>query len=646
MSRTYYCATCLNSFQRDAPVCPNLGCGAERPGTGWGHLLAHGDLFDRHYLVSKRIAVAGAGICYEARESDASGDPIGESLAIKVLYTSRDSGPYLRRLASEAQILQDISHPNVLECRGFVNRMGHAPYLITRFERGGSLHDHVKHVGALPIPVAAAILRQVLSGLAQAHDRGIVHRDLKPQNVLLRAHVGRHEVPHALVADFGIAKVSGTLNEGLTQFGAFVGTPEFAAPEQFLGTAPTAATDVFAAGALLYYLITGGPPVRFTHRHDSSTCLEELLAALPPRLPEAVSTARDRIQVEDLLEAMMRQDMEARCTVPTLVDALTEIEALTSQAQAMDATLQPSFEGGLPTLVADLDLDDAESSSEIPERPLAPQSREVNHPPGRSATPPRPSQRLRLPQHLAQQRPTQPYRPAPSAPNLDDLFGGTSDVTAPRSDASLSPLSLDALFSSAPEVPPESTSAPSEPAEPTPTPSRAELRWTPSSPDVPPHPLPDDTPALLRLLGTSTAKHRHDLLVALDERSDLGSAFQTYAPGSDSPLGCGIGLIIRHQKRTTSAGLLRRLLQDRDPSVRACAAEAVPSTGSASILTNLSRLLRDDDPQVRISAALGLATTGVVLSRQDLVTRWLSVLEHDADPRVQTAWATVMAELR
>ena len=643
MSRTYYCATCLNSFQRDAPLCPNLGCGVERPADGWGHLLASGDHFDRHYRVSKRIAVAGAGICYQAHETDAAGTPIGDALAIKVLYTSRDSGPYLRRLASEAQILQDIAHPHVLECRGFVNRVGHAPYLITRYEHGGSLYEHVKHVGALPIPVAAAILRQVLNGLAQAHARGIVHRDLKPQNVLLRAHVGRLEVPHALVADFGIAKVTGTLNQGLTQFGAFVGTPEFAAPEQFLGTAPTAATDVFAAGALLYYLITGTPPVRFAHRHDGTTCLEELLDALPLRLPEEVSTAANRAQVDALLDAMMQQDMADRWTVSRIVDSLMEIEARADLNEPAGAPPPTRPDGDLPTLIAVDDMDDIDASggAEIP-APQAPL-----HVPPSDADPeeePRPSRRLRLPRHIETQHVPQPPPPAPHALNLDDLFGGTTDAVAPRSDASLSPMSLDELLSSHPEDRAR-PSPPPEPAAPQPLPQRDDLSWKPPSPEPRPTLLPDHTKTLLQCLGTSAVQQRPDLLTALAERSDLASALHMYSPGSDGPLACGIALVIHLQQRTSASGIIRRMLQDPDPSVRACAAEAVPCTESVSMLTQLSRLLGDADAQVRISAALGLASAGTTLGRQDLVRRWLGILEHDSDPRVREAWTAAMSEI-
>jgi serine/threonine-protein kinase len=187
--------------------------------------------------ITRALAVGGSGLCYLAREIDDHGEPQPPDLAIKVLYAERYSGPFLRRLATEAQILQDLNHENIVECRGFVHRSGHAPYLITLYERGGSLADYVDARGPLPPVIAAGVLRQILLALSEAHQRGVVHRDLKPQNVLLREQVEDHETPRVRVVDFGIAKVAGS-NAGLTTVGSFVGTPEYAAPEQFAPVNP------------------------------------------------------------------------------------------------------------------------------------------------------------------------------------------------------------------------------------------------------------------------------------------------------------------------------------------------------------------------------------------------------------------------
>ena len=74
--------------------------------------------------------MGGAGVTYLAKELDHGGQPTGPDLAIKVLLAHRDHGPYLKRLATEAGILRELDHPNIVQCLGFVHRAGHTPYLV------------------------------------------------------------------------------------------------------------------------------------------------------------------------------------------------------------------------------------------------------------------------------------------------------------------------------------------------------------------------------------------------------------------------------------------------------------------------------------------------------------------------------------
>lgn len=320
MATTRYCAACLTTFREEGAACPNLTCGCARPDDGWPTLLAPGEVLDRHYRIERALAVGGAGITYLARGMDAGGQSIPPDLAIKVLYAARATGTFLRRLATEAQILQDLDHDNIVRCVGFVQRASHPPYLVTLFEHGGSLTGHVERVGPLPPRVAAGVLRQILLALDIAHQRGIVHRDLKPDNVLLALPVAKDTVPHVRVADFGIAKVSGGVSSRLTRAGAFMGTPEFAAPEQFRAEAPTPATDVFAAGAVLAYLLIGRPPVAISQRNDLEGSLRELLLQLPPRLPPSADP--DIARLQEVLDHTMIANPERRWTAHQVLGAL------------------------------------------------------------------------------------------------------------------------------------------------------------------------------------------------------------------------------------------------------------------------------------------------------------------------------------
>ena len=306
---------------------------------GWGELLQPGELIDRTYRIRSRLAIGGAGVTYLAREVGAS-EEVGPLLAVKVLYSQRDQGGYLRRLATEAQILQGLNHPQIVECRGFVHRTGHSPYLVTRFEAGGSLLDHIVRVGLLDPRTAAAVAMQICDALAVAHRQGVIHRDLKPENVLLETEVARTEVPSIRVADFGIAKVFGGVGDRLTRVGAFIGTPQYAAPEQFDGMAPEPATDVYAVGALLYFCITGRAVAELMTEIEAEDQREHLLRHLPPTLKELPEV--EARWIEESFHMAMAPDPGDRCQIDVLASRLHSI------AMGNDPGRPPAFAGAPP----------------------------------------------------------------------------------------------------------------------------------------------------------------------------------------------------------------------------------------------------------------------------------------------------------
>lgn len=326
-ARKLYCSRCLNTFEADLEQCPNLSCRRKRPARGWGVIFAEGDIFDRNYRIHKMLAVGGAGVTYLAREIDASGDETGPRLAVKVLLAARDAGPYVRRLATEAQIIQELDHANIVQYLGFVHRAGHSPYLLTRFESGGSLLDHMRRVGTLSVRAAAVVGRQICWALEKAHERGIVHRDLKPENVLLTRVVPATEDPVVRVADFGIAKVQGSLNTNLTRVGAFVGTPHYAAPEQFVGGTVTEAADVYSVGALIYFCMMARHVARFADRLDPEEGFQLLCDQLPPVVERGSDDALAVERMNRVLAVAMRVDPQQRCSVVELDRMLEAIAA-------------------------------------------------------------------------------------------------------------------------------------------------------------------------------------------------------------------------------------------------------------------------------------------------------------------------------
>lgn len=322
---TLYCSDCLMTFHTDGPVCPNLSCGSDKPDAGWGQMYQPGSMIDRTYRVSRRLALGGAGVTYLVRMMDESGEEAGPWIALKLLFASRDHGAYLRRLATEAQILQELHHPHIVEYLGFVHRTGQSPYLLTKFEEGGSLLDHMKRVGTMGVRETAEVGRQVCRALAKGHSKGITHRDLKPENLLITELTAKGDPPTVRVADFGIAKVTGSIGTGITRAGVFVGTPQYAAPEQFLGqpTSPTA--DVYSLGAVMIFMMTARPLVPNAHRMDSEDVYTALLDALPPSILRPSDAAKDCEAMNRVLDAAMALEPDERCSVQAMERMLTEL---------------------------------------------------------------------------------------------------------------------------------------------------------------------------------------------------------------------------------------------------------------------------------------------------------------------------------
>ncbi len=174
---------------------------------------------------------------------------LNREVAIKLLRDNPDQdgeGLMTERFAREARSVARLDHPNILPVIDYGTADGWL-YLVMPYIKGGSLQERLKRE---PLTRAQSfdIFEQVLNGLTFAHHQGIIHRDLKPANILLYPD-GR-----AVIADFGVAKA---LDEDirLTQTGLTVGSPEYMAPEQFMGRSEFR-SDLYSMGVILYRLMT------------------------------------------------------------------------------------------------------------------------------------------------------------------------------------------------------------------------------------------------------------------------------------------------------------------------------------------------------------------------------------------------------
>jgi serine/threonine protein kinase len=210
--------------------------------------MAAPNSFGKYDLLGE-LARGGMGVVYRARQHG-----LDRTVALKMILGTGVDHETAQRFLQEARAAAALDHPNVVPIYDTGEANGR-PYFTMALIDGPNLRGFVDARGALPIPALVALFAQIVAGVAHAHRHGIIHRDLKPANVL----IDRDGRPR--VTDFGLAKRA-SADSQLTTTGQVLGTPQYMAPEQARGrpdqVGPPA--DVYALGAILYFLLAGRPP--------------------------------------------------------------------------------------------------------------------------------------------------------------------------------------------------------------------------------------------------------------------------------------------------------------------------------------------------------------------------------------------------
>ena len=231
--------------------------------------LSEGELLANRYRISKLIGRGGMGEVYQARDL-----LLNEDVALKTMRAdiARDES-YLRRFRTEIQLARKVTHLNV--CRvfevGVHEFIGTARPPITFFTMellfGETLSARIRRSNRLSRAEAFPIAVQMAEGLEAAHEAGIVHADFKSGNIFLVPVQGGER---AVITDFGLARIdpnSLTPDEtrSVTVAGQVTGTVAYMSPEQMIGGAVTAASDIYSFGIVLFEMATGKLP--FDDRH-------------------------------------------------------------------------------------------------------------------------------------------------------------------------------------------------------------------------------------------------------------------------------------------------------------------------------------------------------------------------------------------
>lgn len=347
-----------------------------------------GRLLDGRYRIGVRIARGGMASVYEAVDTR-----LDRTVAVKIMHpglgdaTTHDDDSFARRFVSEARAAARISHPHVVAVfdQGRDDSDG-TVYLVMEYVPGHTLRDTVTKDAPMSPERGLALLDPVLSALGAAHRAGLIHRDVKPENVLI-ADDGRIKV-----ADFGLAKAVSADTQHTATNGVLIGTVSYLAPELVVEQRADARADVYAAGVILFELLTGTKPhtgetpiaVAYRHVHEDVPAPSTVVPGIPDYVDAltARATTRDPSlrpadatvllhharRVAQALHDGLRSDPELVADLLPAARAAAPVEAPTDVDG--DTTPEPvsSLWDGMPDLVSP----EHERTSVIIDRPQAP----------------------------------------------------------------------------------------------------------------------------------------------------------------------------------------------------------------------------------------------------------------------------------
>jgi tetratricopeptide (TPR) repeat protein len=246
-----------------------------------------------HYRIIEKLGEGGMGVVYKAEDLK-----LDRFVALKFLPRQLSADYETKaRFIHEAKSASSLDHPNICAIHEIDETPDGQTFIVMPCYEGETLKERIKK-GPLELDAAIEIMIQVGSGLAKAHEKGIVHRDNKPGNILVTTD------GQVKLVDFGVAKLTG--QTALTKTGVTVGTVGYMSPEQALGEAIDARSDVFSLGVVMYEMLAGRLPFRGEHE---AAILYAIIHEEPQPLskhrgdvPDVVMEVVERALVKDVAE--------------------------------------------------------------------------------------------------------------------------------------------------------------------------------------------------------------------------------------------------------------------------------------------------------------------------------------------------------
>lgn len=318
------------------------------------------------YRLEDRLGRGGMGTVWRATD-----ELLGRPVAVKELHAGEGDGDGVAAGAlREARAVAHVRHPHVVVVHDVVEHDGR-PCIVMELVDGGSLADLISAGKTLtPVETARTALA-LLGALTAAHGRGVLHRDVKPANVLVESGTGR-----VVLTDFGIARFSGATT--ISETGAFVGSPEYTAPERMQGAEAGPAADLWSLGTLMCTALTGESPFR---RDSLGGVLHAVVSA-------EIRTPAQAGPLLPVIRGLLERDPERRMAAAEADRLLSAYLAGAGRGGPAPADRAPVRLDGMPAAgsAADSDSDSAGGP------PPAPESEGLTAP----AVAPRPTARQRV----------------------------------------------------------------------------------------------------------------------------------------------------------------------------------------------------------------------------------------------------------
>jgi serine/threonine protein kinase len=339
MDEREFCAVCMlrRAFAAESAVPGESGSVTASPAAGTGEADGRSQVrrFENYEVTLDadgspiELGRGAMGVTYKALDVD-----LRCPVAVKVIserYLGDESARL--RFLREARAAASVRHANVASVF-HLGRTGHNYFYAMEFVHGETLENLIRRSGRLEIELALEITTQVAAGLVAVHNQKLVHRDIKPSNIMVSLEEGRASI--VKIIDLGLAKSAAEAHSetAISTPGAFVGTPEFASPEQFAGLSVDIRSDLYSLGATLWQMVTGHTPFQGTsaelmYRHlHAPLAIGEL-----DHVPQPVIV---------LIEVLLEKDPSQRFQNPAeLVRAITTIiEAINAGQTITRQTLQ------------------------------------------------------------------------------------------------------------------------------------------------------------------------------------------------------------------------------------------------------------------------------------------------------------------